>query len=141
ENIHAQLQRGLPPARAVLEGATKTALPRLLAMFCVLAVFVSSFFMQGAARSLFVPLSLAVGFAMITSYLLSSTLVPVLSVWLLRGHEQAAAHARRQGRLARGFRGLLGVTTRLRWLLVPAYLGLAGLAVWLGGRQLGTEIF
>ncbi len=42
-------------------------MPRLLAMLCILAVFIPSFFMQGAARALFVPLSLAVGFAMITS--------------------------------------------------------------------------
>ena len=61
-----------------------TALPRLLAMLCILAVFVSSFFMQGAARALFVPLSLAVGFAMIASYILSSTFVPVMCVWLLK---------------------------------------------------------
>jgi len=40
--------------------------------------------MEGAARNLFVPLSLAVGFAMIASYLLSSTNVPEQSVWLLR---------------------------------------------------------
>ena len=39
--------------------------------------------MTGVSRSLFVPLSLAVGFAMIASFLLSSSLVPVLSVWLL----------------------------------------------------------
>ena len=83
ENIHAQLQRGQPLAEAVLDGSAETAVPRLLAMLCILAVFVSSFFMQGAARSLFVPLSLAVGFAMIASYILSSTFVPVVCVWLL----------------------------------------------------------
>ena len=60
-------------------GNAQTAVPRLLAMLCILAVFVPSFFMQGAARALFVPLSLAVGFAMIASYILSSTFVPVLS--------------------------------------------------------------
>ena len=59
-----------------------------LAMLCILAVFVSSFFMQGAARALFVPLSLAVGFAMIASYILSSTFVPVVSVWLLESGPQ-----------------------------------------------------
>ena len=53
-------------------------------MLCILAVFIPAFFMQGAARSLFVPLALAVGFSMVASYLLSSTLVPVLSVWVLR---------------------------------------------------------
>ena len=52
-------------------------------MLCILAVFVPAFFMQGAARNLFVPLALAVGFAMVASYVLSSTLVPVLVVWLL----------------------------------------------------------
>ena len=62
-------------------------MPRLLAMLCILAVFIPSFFMQGAARGLFVPLSLAVGFAMIASYMLSSTFVPVLSVWLLRSQQ------------------------------------------------------
>ncbi len=43
-----------------------------------------AFFMQGAARAMFVPLSLAVGFSMAASYVLSSTLVPVASVWMLR---------------------------------------------------------
>ena len=48
---------------------------------------------RGRPAALFVPLSLAVGFAMVTSYLLSSTFVPVLSVWLLRHHHHAARTA------------------------------------------------
>ena len=84
ENIHVQMERTPSVARAVRLGNAETAVPRLLAMLCVLAVFIPSFFMQGSARALFVPLSLAVGFSMVTSYLLSSTFVPVLSVWLLR---------------------------------------------------------
>src|SRR5205823_1342635 len=71
----------------------------------------------------------------------SSTFVPVLSVWLLRGHEQAAVHRRERGLLFRTFGGFLGLTTRLRWLVVPAYLGLAGVAVYFATRQIGTEIF
>ena len=61
-------------------------------MFCVLAVFLPSFFMVGVGRQLFVPLSLAVAFSMVASYLLSSSLVPVFSTWLMkeghRGEEQ-----------------------------------------------------
>ncbi len=90
EHPHAD---GAAPARSPgpCGGATReTAVPRLLAMLCILAVFIPSFFMQGAARALFVPLSLAVGFSMVASYLLSSTFVPVLSAWLLRH----ASHAR-----------------------------------------------
>lgn len=84
ENIHTQMRHTSSVAWAVRVGNAQTAIPRLLAMLCILAVFVPSFFMQGAARELFVPLSLAVGFSMIASYLLSSTFVPIVSTWLLR---------------------------------------------------------
>src|SRR5690606_26216943 len=86
ENIHAQMRRTHAIAQAVRWGNAQTALPRLLAMLCILAVFIPALFVQGAARGLFVPLAAAVGFAMISSYILSSTFVPVASVWLLRHH-------------------------------------------------------
>ena len=94
ENVHTHLARGQPLARAALDATRETTLPRLLAMLCVLAVFIPAFVLTGAARSLFVPLALAVGFSMVASYLLSSTLVPVLSVWLLRGGH-ANGHTKR----------------------------------------------
>ena len=86
ENIHTHLARGAQVARGVLDASGEVVTPRLLAMLSIVAVFVPSFFMTGVSRSLFVPLSLAVGFAMVASYLLSSSLVPVLSIWLLARH-------------------------------------------------------
>src|ERR1039458_6694974 len=67
ENIHTQMLPGVSRARAVVEACTRTAMARLLSMFCILAVFVPSFFMVGVSRQLFVPLSMAVGFSMIAS--------------------------------------------------------------------------
>src|SRR3979490_518033 len=84
ENIHTQLLPGVSRARAVLEACRRTVLARLLSMLCVLAVFVPSFFMNGVGRQLFVPLSLAVGFAMAASYFLSSSLVPVFATWIMK---------------------------------------------------------
>ncbi|HUN80930.1 MAG TPA: efflux RND transporter permease subunit, partial [Phycisphaerae bacterium] len=84
ENIHKQMEHEPSVARAVLNAAQQTRVPRLLAMLSILAVFLPSFFMVGAAKAMFVPLSLAVGFAMVGSYQLSSTFVPVLTTWLLR---------------------------------------------------------
>src|SRR5205823_9550610 len=88
ENIYSILDEsqksGMSRAKAVVEACRKTAIPRLLAMLCVLSVFVPSFFMVGVGRQLFIPLSLAVGFAMISSYLLSTTLVPVLATWMMK---------------------------------------------------------
>ena len=104
ENIHTQFAKTDSIAWAVRLGNAQTAIPRLLAMLCILAVFVPSFFMQGAPREMFAPLSLAVGFAMIASYILSSTFVPVLSVWLLRHRHThgVATTAHRLCRVARG---------------------------------------
>jgi multidrug efflux pump subunit AcrB len=143
ENIHAQLKRGLSTPQAVLEGGSRTALPRLLAMLCILAVFVSSFFMQGAARALFVPLSLAVGFSMIASYILSSTFVPVMCVWLLK-HTSAAHHAHTITPFERFQRRYEQIVTRsinLRGALVAAYLAVALAIISLVGSRIGRDVF
>src|SRR5258708_2618625 len=87
ENIHVHLARGQSVARAALDATTETTGPRLLAMLCVLVMFTPALFMTGAAKAMFLPLALAVGFAMAASYFLSSTLVPVLMVWMSRAYE------------------------------------------------------
>lgn len=84
KNIHTQMLPGISRARAVVEACSRTALVRLLSMVGILAVFLPSLFMAGVSRQLFVPLSLAVAFSMIASYLLSSSLVPVFSTWMMR---------------------------------------------------------
>src|SRR3989442_5787954 len=87
ERIHTHFASGLARARGVIEASRKTAVPRLLAMLCVLSVFIPSLFMAGVARQLFVPLSLAVGFAMNFSYVFFSALVPGVSSWIFAaGH-------------------------------------------------------
>jgi multidrug efflux pump subunit AcrB len=143
ENIHAHLQRGVPLARAAYDATMETAVPRLLAMLCVLAVFTPAFFMTGAARALFAPLALAVGFSMVASYLLSSTLVPVFSVWVMRGRKGGrGSSSHPEGVPAHpAFAALLRPFVASRWLLVPAYLVAASFAVWIFGRGLGIEIF
>ncbi len=139
ENIHVQLGHTDSVALAVWRAITETAVPRLLAMLCVLAVFIPSFTMQGAARNLFVPLSLAVGFAMIASYVLSSVFVPVLSIWLLKGHP--VGQISEAGFLAKGYARMVGAAAALRWLLIPAYLVVAVGVLVLAGGAVGTQIF
>ncbi len=139
ENIHTHLARGKTLARAALDGTLETTLPRLLAMLCILAVFIPAFFMAGAAKALFVPLALAVGFAMFASFVLSSTLVPVLSVWFLP--KKIHLYAEKPGIIARMYGGFVKAAVTMRWVLVPAYLGGAALIVVSFGPFLGSEIF
>src|SRR5437899_4699481 len=47
ESINSHLASGLSRARGVVEASRKTALPRLLAMLCVLSMFIPSLFMAG----------------------------------------------------------------------------------------------
>jgi len=151
ENIHVHLARGESAARAALEGTRETLAPRLLALFCILAVFIPAFFMVGAARALFVPMALAVGFAMVASFVLSSTLVPILAVWLLahrptRGPASASdANGAARDSSSDGLRAriLAGVARAVnhRRAVVVAYLVLAFAVVALAGSRVGIEIF
>lgn len=146
ENIHVQMTRTPSLARAVQRGSNETAVPRFLALLCILSVFIPAFIMAEPVRSLFVPLAMAVGFAMITSFILSSTVVPVLSVWLLKphAHPPSGPDARRKGlfdRFQRLFGRGVGLLVRLRWVTVPLYLLATGAVLGLLGPRLGTELF
>ncbi|HEU0172908.1 MAG TPA: efflux RND transporter permease subunit [Blastocatellia bacterium] len=161
ENIHTHLSRGAAVRRAVWDATRETITPRLLAMLAVLAVFAPSLFMAGVARSLFVPLSLAVGFAMLASYVLSNTLVPVLSAWLLReklgvifgappSGENGSDHKATppEGGAPKAFdrarvkyKGLLQRLWRLRWPVMAVYAAVALAGAFLVGRNLGLDIF
>src|SRR5579871_3818977 len=141
ENIHTQMLPGVSRARAVLQATSQTALARLLSMFCVLAVFVPSFFMVGVSRQLFVPLSLAVAFSMIASYLLSSSLVPVFSTWLMRETHRGEAQEGFFGALRRIYERYLGAVLKFRWPVAIVYLGGAFLLIWLLAPRLGMELF
>jgi CzcA family heavy metal efflux pump len=87
ENIHRNLAQGKPIQRAILDGAHQIAVPAFVSTLAICIVFVSVVFLTGPAKYLFTPLALAVVFAMLASYLLSRTLVPVLVKYLIRGHE------------------------------------------------------
>jgi multidrug efflux pump subunit AcrB len=141
ENIHTQMLPGVSRAKAVVEACSRTAIARFLSMLCILAVFLPSFFMTGVARQLFVPLSLAVAFAMIASYLLSSSLVPVFSTWLMREAHRGEEHEGLFGRLRSFYRDYLGVVLRLRWPLVIGYLAVSVAFLYFFVPRLGTEIF
>jgi len=146
ENIHVHLERGQRRAQAVLAASREVATPRLLAMLSVFAVFLPSFFMSGPAQSLFLPLSLAVGFAMGASYLLSSTLVPVLGNWMLRDAQVAggAPHAAREpafARFRRRFDALLGRLMKYPAWLLGAYALIAALVLVVVAPRLAQEIF
>ena len=152
ENTHRLLEEGTEFDEAVLEGAAGIAVPTLISTLAICSVFVSVFFLQGAARYLFTPLAMAVVFAMLASYGISRTLTPIMIGLLLRRE-----HERRNietGWLSRFHAGFNARFDRFRnfygWLLAGILrrriltLAVAGLVV-IGGSILfifvGTDFF
>ncbi len=128
ENIHRNMGQKKPFIRAIVDGAQEISVPALVSTLCICIVFVPVAFIAGAAKSLFVPLALAVVFAMLTSYVLSRTLVPTLVRFLLEkeAKEHEHGHDSSTPGLARRFfaafdRGFVTLRTgygrRLAWAL------------------------
>jgi multidrug efflux pump subunit AcrB len=100
ENIHQHLDMGKPKGLAIWDACKEIAFPKLLILFCILAVFAPAFTMGGIPGSLFLPLALAIGFAMIISYFLAQTFVPIMANWLMKEHKhkpgEAVVHDKRE---------------------------------------------
>lgn len=89
ENIHQHFAMGKPKALAIWDACREIAFPKLLILFCILAVFAPAITMKGIPGALFLPLALAIGFSMIASYLLSQTFVPIMANWLMKSHHHS----------------------------------------------------
>ncbi len=100
ENIHQHLDMGKPKALAIWDACKEIAFPKLLILFCILAVFAPAFTMKGIPGALFLPLALAIAFSMITSYLLAQTFVPIMANWLMKGHGKKGLSDEEQFRTA-----------------------------------------
>ena len=83
ENVHRNMGMKKPLTRAILDGASQIALPTLVSTLSICIVFVPVVLLTGAAKYLFVPLAMAVVFAMLASYFLSRTLVPTMVHYML----------------------------------------------------------
>jgi multidrug efflux pump subunit AcrB len=144
ENIHRHQETGKEKGRAIADACMEIAGPKLLILLSILAVFVPAFFMNGVPKAMFLPLSLAVGFAMIASFLLSQTFVPVVSNWILK--QQPDSKDKRQGQT--GFDRIKAryVSGGDRchahpMLFTSLFLTIAIGLVWLLFSETGTELF
>ncbi|HEY0480298.1 MAG TPA: efflux RND transporter permease subunit, partial [Kofleriaceae bacterium] len=127
ENIHRNMHQRKPFTRAIIDGAQQIAIPAFVSTLCICIVFAPIAFLTGAARSLFVPMALAVVFAMLMSYLLSRTLVPTMVHHLLRSEVavyQAGGHGGR-GLLWTVHRGVNRLFEQLRY----RYMGMLNLSL------------
>jgi multidrug efflux pump subunit AcrB len=132
ENIHRNMHQRKPFTRAIIDGAQQIAIPALVSTLCICIVFAPIAFLTGAARSLFVPMALAVVFAMLMSYVLSRTLVPTMVHYLLR--RETAGPNRFSVAFERGFGRLRNRYGRgLAWALQHRAFVVASFAIFVCG--------
>lgn len=140
ENIHHHLELGKSKSRAIWDACAEIAIPKLLILLSILAVFVPALFMTGVPKSMFFPLSMAVGFAMIASFLLSQTLVPVLSSWMFKESGSRKKEVNLE-HLKNWLLNSINRSTRYSFLIVPAALIFLMVAGFFSYKRAGTEIF
>jgi multidrug efflux pump subunit AcrB len=146
ENIARHIEMGKSPFDAALAGMQEMARPRLLILFTVTVVFFPVIFLVGIGKYLFVPMAIAVAFAMAASYLLTMTFLPFLASRFLRSHgaeERGVAGLLRRGfeALQRAYRRTLDAAIRARWLALGA-VGTVLAITFLGlVPSLGQELF
>lgn len=121
ENIYTQRALGKPLATAVIDSAREISMPKFLVLTCILSVFVPCFFMTGISGALFIPLALAVGLAMIASYFISQTFVPILSVLMLSSSEKSDRH-QKFDHFKEKYQKVLQKLFDYRVLILPCYL-------------------
>ena len=103
ENINWHLEQGKSVYDSIMDGARQITQPAFVSLLCICAAFVPMFALKGIAGFLFVPMALAVVFAMTASFILSRTLVPTLSLYLLKPHGHMAKGDHLLARIQRGF--------------------------------------
>ena len=131
ENIERHLHAGEELHHAISIGAAEIGVPAFVSTLCICIVFVPMFFLTGVAKFLFVPMAMAVVFAMVAAYVLSRTLVPTLMMLVMRnGHAATGAMARvadafnrRFERLRGAYGAILAAVLARRALFALAFFG------------------
>lgn len=83
ENVHRHLLKGEPPVQAAIRGTEEIFLADLAGTLTTIAVLVPLMFLGGFVGKLFGPLAWTLAFALGSSFVISVTLIPLLTaLWL-----------------------------------------------------------
>jgi len=86
ENIHRNLKMGKSVADGIIDGSVQIILPTLVSTLAICIVFLPITLLTGPSRFLFVPFAFSVVFAIIASFFLAFTLLPVMVRYLEMEH-------------------------------------------------------
>lgn len=146
ENVHRHLGLGKTPYQAALDATSELTLPVIVATLALIIVLCPVALTPGVGGFLFKPLTLAVAFAMLFSFVVSWTFVPSLCAKMLKSHahrppqddhltsDSQLPRRRFFGRVYHGIDAFLKLITRLYariliWCLARRLFVLAAICV------------
>jgi multidrug efflux pump len=138
ENVSRHIEAGMDRFQAALLGAREVGFTVLSISLSLVAVFIPLLLMEGQVGRMFRVFAVTMSVAVMISLVISLTTTPMMCAWLLRRD----AHARKPGRIARGFERAFALTQRayehsldwalqMRWLVTLILLAVVGLNVYL----------
>ncbi len=152
ENTSRHLAMGKTAFDAARDGASEVTRPLTIVTVTISIVFFPIVFLTGIGKFLFTPLAMAVIFAILTSRLLATTLVPVCAAKFFRSSrleevENSALstpHSAHEGgwftALRRAYAKALQTVLRFRWLVLAGVAALFVASMFLL-KFVGTELF
>lgn len=117
ENIYRQLQRGITPHEAALHGAKDVSVAIFAATLTTVVVFLPIGLTGGIIGEFFLPFGLAVTYALIASFIVALTIVPVLAYMFISQKNLKEEH---EGRLEVGYHGVIEWALSNRALVLVA---------------------
>ncbi|MFP7723090.1 efflux RND transporter permease subunit [Lysobacter sp. A3-1-A15] len=139
ENIYRHIEEGMPPFQAALTGSKEIGFAIVAMTLTLAAVYVPLAFSTGRTGKLFIEFAMTLAGAVIVSGFTALTLSPMMSSKLLRRETKHGrfylAGERVLGAMDRGYRRLVELALRMKWVVVAL-----GVAVAVGAGALWTSL-
>jgi multidrug efflux pump len=143
ENIHRHIEEGMKPFQAAIAGAKEIGFAVLAMTFTLAAVFLPLTFIPGNTGRLFVEFAVTVAAAVLISGFVALTLTPMMCSKLLKHQEHHnwfyQVTEKGLNGLNNGYRWLLTMTLKIRWIMLLIFLG-TGYGSWFLFTSLKTEL-
>lgn len=135
ENIYRMRAQGLSAAKAAVRGAGQVAAAVTASTLTTVCVFLPIVFTEGLSRELFTDMGLTIAYSLVASLIVSLTLVPALSSWLLKKPEKKGH--RLFDKFTAAYGKLLALALRRKSVVLILALVLLGVSIY-GSVQMGT---
>jgi hydrophobe/amphiphile efflux-1 (HAE1) family protein len=137
ENVMRHQETGKPPLDAAVEGAREVGFTIVSMTISLIAVFIPILLMGGLVGRLFREFAVTISVAVLMSAIVSLTVTPMLSGWLIRHDAEARPgrvflwSERLYASVIAGYGNMLDVVLRYQKLTLAVVLATIGLTCWL----------